>query len=168
MSTTASSTSRPQLPRRDHWRKRITHSGERGAVEVVGPFGPVYLTPRQHMLMIWIGRGRRITFREVPASIGYSLGGLHRAIRQLQRLGVVGHVSRRGRLGFTRLWRNVRTMSSRGAPDTHRYTLLLPRRGHGANISSAVRADPGSDRVASGPSFRDLVAPPPGYVARAG
>lgn len=131
------------LPDRERWRSRITRNGTVGAVEVPGPFGPAYLTPRQHMLMIWIGRGRRITLREVPISIYPSLSGLHRALTQLQRLGLVGHVSRRGRYGFTRLWRNVRTMSSRGATVSHTYRLLLPV-GRGANIHPASAGDDGA------------------------
>ena len=91
-------------------------------MEVTGPFGPVYLTARQHMVLVWVGRGRSIRQRDNPAVIGYSLTGFHQTIKQLQRLGLMGNRTKRGCRGWTRLWRNVRTMSS---PKVRRYLLPL-------------------------------------------
>lgn len=124
MSHSPSTKSTSSLGPRDPWIDRISHSRRIAVVEVESPYGvPVYLTPRQHMVLVWVGRGKRITQRQHPEAIGYSLTGFHQAIVQLRRLGLVGHVARRGCRGSTRLWRNVRTMSS---PRKPRYLLPLP------------------------------------------
>lgn len=133
------------LGSRDTWQRRISRSGSRTVVEVRSPYGvPVFLTPRQHMVLIWVGRGRKMHQREMPAVIGYSLMGFNGAIKQLQKLGLVGHVTRRGCRGFTRLWSNVRPTSS-GSPPFRRFHL--PRREPGPYIPPVRVEEPPKPRL---------------------
>lgn len=134
MSTTPVSPSRPHLRwPRAYAQARITHNGAKGAVAVFSPFHgcDVYITPRENLLLLWLGRGKRTTLRGIPSVLGYTTSGFRKAIATLRRLGLMGFASRRGCHGYTRLWSNVSPSSSGGRSFVYR--LLLPK-GQGAHI----------------------------------
>lgn len=141
MSGTHPSTSRPHLRWPRHYAQaRITHNGTKGAVAVFSPFHgcDVFITPRESLLLAWLGRGKRTTLRGIPAVLGYTTSGFRKAIATLRKLGLMGFSSRRGCRGYTRLWSNVSPSSSGGRSFIER--LLLPK-GQGAHIPSP-RPDP--------------------------
>lgn len=135
MSRTAIATSStPHLRWPRHYAQaRITQNGRKGAVAVHSPFHgcDVYITPRENMLLMWLGRGKRTTLRGIPTVLGYTTSGFRKAIATLRKLGLMGFLSRRGCTGYTRLWSNVSPPSSGGRSFVSR--LLLPK-AQGAHI----------------------------------
>lgn len=95
----------------DWWSRRVSHGDRLKVAPVWSTFRKryVYLSMIQHRVMLWVGTGRQVNQREAAAELGLSLATFNDSIRQLQRLGLVGHETKRGRNGFTRLWSNVRT-----------------------------------------------------------
>jgi hypothetical protein len=63
----------------------------------------VLISKRQFALVAKVFGGRRTTQRELAASLGYSLGGVHAAEESLVTLGLVTKLTRLGCKGFTSL-----------------------------------------------------------------
>lgn len=170
MSSTRPTTSRPHLRwPRAYAQARITRGGTKGAVAVFSPFHrcDVYITPRENLLLAWLGRGKRTTYRGIPPVLGYTTSGFRKAIATLRKLGLLGFASRRGCHGYTRLWSNVSPTSSGGRSFVSR--LLLPK-GLGGHIASEAGVPAGGRPVPQGPppgpSFREMMSRN-GYVPRA-
>lgn len=74
-------------------------------VRVWSPFmgRAVYVTEREAALIARVQSGWKGTQRQLALISGYTLGGLTGVLRTLRKLGVLGVMVRRGRLGFTRL-----------------------------------------------------------------
>ena len=87
------------------WQARVSRP-DAPAIEVHSPLHrrSVWLTPREYAVAARAGSGRTETQRSIARAVGYSLAGAENAIRQLERLGIVGTRRKRGRLGMTRLW----------------------------------------------------------------
>jgi hypothetical protein len=144
---TAATASSPHLEwSRARAEARITHGGTKPAVAVWSPFHgcEVFITPRENMLLMWLGLGKRVTLRSIPSVLGYTMGGFRKAVQTLNKLGLLGHDARRGRHGYTRLWGNVRRQSSGGRSFVSRF--LLPK-GQGAHITAERVVEPPKPRL---------------------
>jgi hypothetical protein len=130
---------------RTYAQARITHGGSKGAVAVHSPFHgcDVFITPRENLLLMWLGRGKRTTYRSIPSVLGYTMSGFRKAIATLRKLGLLGFRSRRGCHGFTHLWSNVSSSFSEGRSFVNR--LLLPAGKGGTH--SIVEGGPAAGRA---------------------
>jgi len=74
-------------------------------VRVWSPFmaRAVYVTEREARLLTLVQSGWKGNQRQLALLSGYTLGGLTGVLRTMRKLGLLGVMVRRGRLGFTRL-----------------------------------------------------------------
>jgi hypothetical protein len=113
------------------------------------------ITPQQYRLVARVLPGWQGNQRDLAASLGYSLAGLNEAITTLSKLGILARLTRRGRLGWTRLvmvrgvhLENVRHVVEHGIS---RFSSLVRtvvpnisrRAGDDGSLDSAARGDGG-------------------------
>lgn len=65
--------------------------------------GPVMITPQQYRLVAAVFDGWRGQQRDLAARLGYTIGGVNKALRHLARLGFWNLTTQRGRHGWTQV-----------------------------------------------------------------